>query len=87
MDLNQKWKVGEKTGSKDPPRYIGYSIITDRTILELQCTHTKRQLNPPKHLQDMAKDTKALDGRTEKRTDGQRQNNIPPPMAGDKKTT
>ncbi|KAH3819503.1 hypothetical protein DPMN_121241 [Dreissena polymorpha] len=38
MDLNQKWKVGEKTGSKDPPRYIGHSVITDRTILELQCT-------------------------------------------------
>ena len=28
MDLNQKWKVGEKTGSKDPPRYIGHSVIT-----------------------------------------------------------
>ncbi|KAH3790082.1 hypothetical protein DPMN_168277 [Dreissena polymorpha] len=30
-----------------------------------------------KHFQDMAPD-----GRTERRTDGQRQNNIPPPMAG-----
>ncbi|KAH3880492.1 hypothetical protein DPMN_004406 [Dreissena polymorpha] len=37
IGLNQKWKVGEKTGSKDPPRYIGHSVITDRTILELQC--------------------------------------------------
>ncbi len=33
----------------------------------------------------MAPDTKVRDGRTERRTDEQRQNNIPPPMAGDKK--
>ncbi|KAH3884766.1 hypothetical protein DPMN_008752 [Dreissena polymorpha] len=43
-------------------------------------------LNPPKHFQDMAPDTKVpdgTDGRKDGRTDGQRQNNIPPPMAGD----
>ncbi|KAH3714641.1 hypothetical protein DPMN_057330 [Dreissena polymorpha] len=43
-------------------------------------TQTKFQGNPPKQIQDMAPDTKVPDGRT----DGQRQNNIPPPMAGDK---
>ncbi|KAH3719025.1 hypothetical protein DPMN_061853 [Dreissena polymorpha] len=42
-------------------------------------TYTKFQLNPPKHFQDMAPDTKVTDGRTA----GQRQNNIPPPLAGD----
>ncbi|KAH3871728.1 hypothetical protein DPMN_034940 [Dreissena polymorpha] len=39
----------------------------------------------------MALDTKVLDRRTarrtERRTDGQRQNNIPPPMARDNNTT
>ncbi|KAH3852941.1 hypothetical protein DPMN_095462 [Dreissena polymorpha] len=61
-------------------------------------THTKFQLNPPKHFQDMASDTKVPihfqdmapdtkvpDGRTDSQTDGQRQNNIPPPLAGDNK--
>ncbi|KAH3847673.1 hypothetical protein DPMN_090004 [Dreissena polymorpha] len=43
--------------------------------------HKHFQQNPPKHFQDMAPD-----GRTEEgRTDGQRQNKTPPPMAGDKK--
>ncbi|KAH3807465.1 hypothetical protein DPMN_135805 [Dreissena polymorpha] len=46
-------------------------------------THTKFQGNPPKHFQDMAPDTKVPDGRTDSRTDGQRQNNIPAPLAGD----
>ncbi|KAH3820427.1 hypothetical protein DPMN_122173 [Dreissena polymorpha] len=36
-----------------------------------------------KHFQDMAPDTKVPD----ERKDGQRQNNIPPPMAGDNKQT
>ena len=39
IDLNQKWKVGKKTGSKHPPRYIGHSVITESVILELQCTN------------------------------------------------
>ncbi|KAH3838956.1 hypothetical protein DPMN_112374 [Dreissena polymorpha] len=60
-------------------------------------THTKFQINPLKHFQDMAPDGRTegrTEGRKERRTerrtdgrmDGHRQNNIPPPMAGDKKT-
>jgi len=40
-------------------------------------THTKFQFKPPKQFQDIAPDTKV--------PDGQRQNNIPPPLAGDNK--
>ncbi|KAH3844439.1 hypothetical protein DPMN_086697 [Dreissena polymorpha] len=43
------------------------------------------QRNPPKHIQDMAPDRQTK-GRTDCKTDGQCQNNIPPPMAGDNKT-
>ncbi|KAH3698370.1 hypothetical protein DPMN_085890 [Dreissena polymorpha] len=59
----------------------GHNSVINRCFdvhhpLILIYTHTKFQWNPPKHFQDMAPD---------RRTDGQRQNNIPPPMAGDKK--
>ncbi|KAH3704502.1 hypothetical protein DPMN_079558 [Dreissena polymorpha] len=58
--------------------------------------HTKFQRNPPKRFQDMAPDTKmpinfqdmAPDTKVpDGRTDRQRQNNIPPPLAGDNKST
>ncbi|KAH3887386.1 hypothetical protein DPMN_011402, partial [Dreissena polymorpha] len=41
MDLNQKWQVGKKPGSKTHPCYIGFSVITESVILELQCILAK----------------------------------------------
>ncbi|KAH3890992.1 hypothetical protein DPMN_015083 [Dreissena polymorpha] len=62
-----------------------------RRLVSLLCLSPTRKsvvsLANSSNFQDMAPDTKVPDGRTDGRlagrTDGQRQNNIPPPLAGD----
>ncbi|KAH3849511.1 hypothetical protein DPMN_091914 [Dreissena polymorpha] len=78
---------------KNAPPPGGHVFKPTRTIFKLvQNTHLLTKCHEDANqFQDIAPDTKVPDGRTERRTDGktdgrmdgQRQNNIPPPMAGD----
>ena len=43
----EKWKVGEKLGSKAHPCYIGIRVITNRVISRFKCIRARKEGWPP----------------------------------------